>query len=245
MYVVPRFNTKSQRRSELLVSMGQLFGESGGFGWFLEQVRSKERWCPIEQLSAMVGIVGNLHEALHREFAFEFVPGFFEAVRANMEGSPDANLRNFSQQRVEDVVVGVGLALKRVFSLKEKNEMVGRLEMSVAIRCFKSEFLERKIQGLKLIQDLIKRTKEWAIQNSDLKFLTIQVMVDWVNENTVFESLYQSNSYMIQRSSDFLKFMLEEKLVAHSQLKMICDRARTTSELEDKQAIYKVLKDAS
>ena len=41
-------------------------------------------------------------------------------------------------------------------------------------------------------------------------------MVDWINENKIFEGLYveKTNSHLIQRSSDFLKFMLDEKLVS-------------------------------
>lgn len=41
------------------------------------------------------------------------------------------------------MLVCLGLVLKRVYSLKEKNEMVDGLEMEIAMRCFKSEFLER------------------------------------------------------------------------------------------------------
>jgi ubiquitin carboxyl-terminal hydrolase 34 len=78
--------------------------------------------------------------------------------------------------------------------------------------------------------------------NSDLKYLNVQLIVDWVNENRVFESIYtsQNNSYIVQRSSDFLKFMLDEKLVSMQQLEMIVKSAKK-GEIEDKQAIYKVL----
>lgn len=75
------------------------------------------------------------------------------------------------------------------------------MDMEIAMRCFKSEFLERQIHGLKAIQDLIRRTKETQLSmaNSDLKYLNVQLIVDWVNENGVFESIYtsQNNSYIV------------------------------------------------
>lgn len=45
----------------------------------------------------------------------------------------------------------MGLLLKRVYSLKEKTEMIDKIDMQIAIMCFNSDFLERKLQGLKAI----------------------------------------------------------------------------------------------
>jgi len=39
----------------------------------------------------------------------------------------------------------MGLLLKRVFSLKEKTEMIDKLEMQISLKCFNSDFLERKL----------------------------------------------------------------------------------------------------
>jgi ubiquitin carboxyl-terminal hydrolase 34 len=72
------------------------------------------------------------------------------------------------------------------------------------------------------------------MSSSDLKYLTIQLVVDWINENRVFESLYKEsgNVYLIQRSSEFLKFMLEEKLVSMEQLKMILGKFKQCEQEE-------------
>lgn len=65
--------------------------------------------------------------------------------------SPDSNLRNFSTQRIQESLLNLGLIAKRYYSLKEKTEMIDKLDMDLAIKCLKSEFLERKLQGLKSI----------------------------------------------------------------------------------------------
>jgi hypothetical protein len=62
---------------------------------------------------------------------------------------------------------------------------------------------------------LIRRAKEMVLSNSDLRYVKVELIVDWINENKVFESIYKKNvSHIIQRSADFLKFMIEEKLVS-------------------------------
>lgn len=43
-----------------------------------------------------------MHEMLHREFVYEYVPKVLEAVQKNLLNSPDSNLRNFSYQRISE-----------------------------------------------------------------------------------------------------------------------------------------------
>ena len=53
-------------------------------------------------------------------------------------------------------------------------------------------------------------------------------MVDWINENKIFDGLYveKTNSHLIQRSSDFLKFMLDEHLVSKENMEMVWASAK-------------------
>ena len=160
VFAVPRFNSKNLRRSNLQVRLIQVFGENGGFDLFLERMSDKQKWCPIDQLHNMLVTIGQMHEMLHRRFAVAYAPRLTDAVVFNLMNSPDNNLRNFSTQRIQESLQALGLVAKRYYSLKEKTEMIDRLDMDLAIKCFKSEFLERKLQGLKQIQELIKKAKE-------------------------------------------------------------------------------------
>ena len=92
-----------------------------------------------------------MNEILHRSFCYEYVPKLWDAVRHNLLHSPDSNLRNFTTQKISDSLNSIGQLLKRVYSLKEKTEMIDKLEMQISLKCFNSDFLERKLQGLKSI----------------------------------------------------------------------------------------------
>lgn len=84
------------------------------------------------------------------------------------------------------------------------------------------------------------------MENSDIKFLSIQIMVEWLNEKKIFESLYvnTTNSHLVQRSAEFFKFMLDEKLITQDHINMMWAGVNK-GETEHKLAIYKLFKDVS
>jgi hypothetical protein len=106
-----------------MVELIQTFGQMGAFQLLLERVQNVQQWCAIEQAHLYTVIIGNMHEMLHRKFAQQFIPLFWESIHNNVLNSPDSNLRNFTSQRITDIVTATGNLLKRVYSLKEKTEV--------------------------------------------------------------------------------------------------------------------------
>lgn len=51
--------------------------------------------------------------------------------------------------------------------------MVENFTLDVALMCFKSDYLEKRIQGLKMLQEITKQIK----QSKSIKHLTIDYMV--------------------------------------------------------------------
>ena len=85
--------------------------------------------------------------------------------------------------------------------------------MRVALMCFNSDFLERKLQGLKQIQKILQDAKYAAGQQ---QHYSIDQLSAWVDQNHIFEKLYgaQGHIQLIQRSGDFLKFMINENMLS-------------------------------
>ena len=123
IYAVPRFNTRNQRKSQLMIDLIQEFGQNGGFELFHNRISSTNPWCPIDVVHPMLVILGNIHEQLTRNFCYSYVPALWDHVQNNLLNSPDSNLRNFSSQKISECLNGLGLVLKRVYSLKEKAEV--------------------------------------------------------------------------------------------------------------------------
>ncbi|CAD8116913.1 unnamed protein product [Paramecium sonneborni] len=245
-YAVPRFQTKYTRKSAVVCEMINEFGRAGLFSYILDQIQNK---CTIDFLHSYVVVIYNFQELLHRQFVQTYIPQLFDAVQNNILSSPDNNLRNFSSQKIIDILQALSNLLKRVHPLQKRQEMIDRLDLDIAYKCFTSDFLERKIQGLKAIQELIKKTKDqynqYGIQEWQ-KQAAIQMILEWLNEKKIFETLYvgSGNSHLVQRSAEFFRFLIEEKMISINNLKEIWNSLEK-AEYEHKLAIFKLFKDVS
>ncbi|CAD8084108.1 unnamed protein product [Paramecium sonneborni] len=245
-YAVPRFQTKQARRSTVICEMINEFGKNGLFQYILDQIINK---CTIDFLHSYMVVLNNFQEMLNRQFVLTYVPKLFDAVQNNILLSADNNLRNFSSQKIIEILQALSNLLKRVFALQKRQEMIDRLDLDIAYKCFTSDFLERKIQGLKAIQELIKKTKDQYNQygmQEQQKQQAIQMILEWLNEKKIFESLYvgSGNSHLVQRSAEFFKFLIEEKMISINNFKEIWNSLEK-AEYEHKLAIFKLFKDVS
>ncbi|CAD8119650.1 unnamed protein product [Paramecium sonneborni] len=245
-YAIPRFYTKQTRRSIVLTQMINDFGNHGLFQFILQSIQSK---CTIDFLHVYMQILNNIHEMLHKQFVINYIPNLYIAVQNNILQSADNNLRNFTTQKITDVLYALNNLMKRIYPIQKRSEIIDRLDFDIAFKCFNSDFLERKIQGLKAIQELIKRTKDLYIQygmQESQKQAAIQMILEWLNQKKIFESLYvgSGNSHLVQRSAEFFKFLIEEKMIGIQNLKEIWNNL-DKAEYEHKLAIHKLFKDVS
>jgi len=111
-------------KSTFIMKLVNTFGEKGGFDKILERIDNTEKWAPIEVVSVMVTLIGNLHSILHRDFALEYIPKLQAAVWRNLLKSPENNIRNFTKERIDNIIQAFDALLKRVYSLPEKNEVI-------------------------------------------------------------------------------------------------------------------------
>lgn len=80
-------------------------------------------------------------------------------MKSNLLNSPEWNIRNFSKEAIEVLQMKLPELLKRVYSIAEKDNMINELLLDIAWTCFDSNFLDKKILGIKLIQDIMKQAK--------------------------------------------------------------------------------------
>ena len=110
-------------KSTFMVNMINNFGELGGFQKILDRIQHTENWAPIELVSPLIGVIGNMSPLLHKEFAYEYLPKLKEAIWKNLLQSPESNIRNFTKDRLEDILQGLDVILKRVYTVAESNEV--------------------------------------------------------------------------------------------------------------------------
>jgi hypothetical protein len=74
--------------------------------------------------------------------------------------------------------------------------------------CLKSSFLERRIQGIKDLNMVIKNNKMFSF-----KSLTSEFLINWMEANGVFSILFDSKKthmQLVQRTSEIIKLLLQE-----------------------------------
>lgn len=54
-------------------------------------------------------------------------------------------MRNFNKEKIDIIVINMGELLKRTNSVAKKNEIINEFNLEIALICFESEFLERKL----------------------------------------------------------------------------------------------------
>lgn len=151
----------------------------------LERIKDTQNWAPIELVSLLLTVLGQISALLHREFVQEYIPALKETVWKNILQSPDSNIRNFTKERLDDILQALDCLFKRVYPASLRHEvcyilefniisfqLLETLNLEVCALCFDSNFLERKIQGLKSIMEMIK-----CLKLSNLKHTTTDSLV--------------------------------------------------------------------
>lgn len=91
---------------------------------------------------------------------------------------------------MQSMLFDLGMLIKRHFSIDEKKEWINVLALELAKRCLRSEYLERKIQGLKGLEDYIK-----VLQNEN-EYKDKQVFLNWLDQEEIFQEIYGPRTHV-------------------------------------------------
>lgn len=91
--------------------------------------------------------------------------------------------------------------------------------------CLKSSFLERRIQGIRDLNTIIKNNRMYS-----QKSFTAQYLIQWIVDNGVFLLLFdpkQTHLQLVQRTDDVLKLLLTENSLSIEVLEMFWALSKT------------------
>ena len=125
----------SECKSTFLVGVMNRLGKMGVYDTILRKISDTQNWCPIDLVYNYIEGLGNLHALFLKQYASEYIPKLKEAVFNNILKSPDANLRNFSKEKIEAICKGMSKLLKRVMSVDEKCYVIFIVNDCLIFRC--------------------------------------------------------------------------------------------------------------
>jgi hypothetical protein len=238
IFAVPR---KDGCKSIFLVELVQSIGEKGGWDRVIERMNNEKNWMPIDVMSAIVNMIGQVYGIFHRDFAYELFPKVREALYKSILTSPTENISNFTKERMDDILKALDPILKRIVSVPEKNDFIENLNLEICSICFGAEFLDRRLQGLKTLLEMIRN-----VRYGSSKLITGDALKKFINSHNIFSKIYGSKGHveLVKRSSDFLRYMVTEGMLTTEYLDNVWE-STTKGDVETKLQIYKIFNDIS
>ena len=95
----------------------------------------------------------------HKEFITEYGPKVIELSKRKLRESPEKDFRDVRRERIEGIVKGIDNILRRLENKEEREKQTEILKLEVIMMCLKSTFLERRIQGIRDLNVIIKNVR--------------------------------------------------------------------------------------
>ena len=123
----------------------------------------------------------------------------------------------------------------------EKEASAKELEifkLEMCKKCLESEFLERRIQGIRDLNTIIKNNTIFNHKQFEATFL-----VQWMTEHNIFDIIWVSkrtHAQLVERSNDIWRLLLKEKLMTTEHLQMFWELTLIPGY---KSVVYEIIKE--
>ena len=158
-----------------------------------------------------------------------------------MLNSPEATIKNFKKETIEAIVHKLNDLLKRSLTWDEREKTISELNLNIAIMCLKSQNLERRIHGIKVIDDIIKEMKYQSSFNTS-NFSASQ-LIEWVRDNKVLDIVFNTKNnfhpQIVQRTNSIIEYLLIHKNFTEEDLNKIWDVSSQDEEIM--KEVYKII----
>lgn len=232
-YCMPRDN---KSRSKYLVRNINRFATAGHFDTILRLIREE---CSFEAYFGLIDFCGRLSPFYHRSFCLDFIPKLIETAMEYLLNASDSQIRGFSKEKITVICGHFEALYKRLYTIQGKNEKMEQFHLAYALKCFQSQYLERRIQGLRTILDVLKTCK-----SPQMRTILPEALAKWILGNRLLEGIFgpQGHVQLVQRSGEILQLLLQEDALNPKHLQLIWSVAERNDE-DSKLAVYHVLSD--
>jgi hypothetical protein len=114
------------------------------------------------------------------------------------------------------------------------------LRLELANKSLKSTYLERRIQGIRDLNQVIKNNTLYMSS----KTFTTEFLIDWMTSNEVFKTIWdnrKTHQQLVQRSNEIFKLLLKEDRLDEPLLKLFWSLTKSDYQAE----IYTIIRDTS
>jgi ubiquitin carboxyl-terminal hydrolase 34 len=195
VYAVPRLRKCT---SSLFINIINLFGHLKGYDLILQclekQDNSKyEDDFDLNTLAILMQIVSIPFLVYHKDFIVEYGPQFVSVCKRRMKEAPEKSLRDVRREKIDAIIKSVDNLQRRLIQKEEREKETEVLRLEVSLMCLKSNYLERRIQGIRDLNQIIKNNRMMSI-----KSFTPHFLIEWMQTNEVFNILFDTKKTHLQ-----------------------------------------------
>ena len=171
-----------------------------------------------------IQLLSSISVMFYKPFADQYIKDVNEAVYEFVfKNNTESNIRQLNKEKLDNIYNSLGDMLKRIYPVGIKNNLIEEYQLQLSLLCFKSEILEKQLQGLKQICEILKNAKQQVNNNSNNKKLNTLKQQQWLTENKIFDLLFNVTQHdlLIKKAGDLIKFMVQESILNESHLEKI------------------------
>ena len=228
-------------KSYLLIECLNLFGSQGGYDKMLDIMNDRENPIDFTLLAHYMDCIGKVFPMYHRDFVKTFASDVKTAVENAILNAPEASIRNVRREKIDGIISKLNDLLKRIYTYDQRDTEIEHLNLSIILMCLKSNFLERRIQGIKGLSEALKNIK-FTMTNK----ISAEFMKQWLSDHKILEIIFDQKNYhvqIIQRSKEILKFLIVENSLGDAELSMFWKA--TEFDDETRREMFKIIHEVS
>ena len=244
MWAVPR--PRACQSSEYMRHIN-LFAHAGGLDSILNVIETAEisekeekrlGGFNLRALAILLSTFSVPTAVYHKDVIAEYGPKVIEASKKRVLNAPDIALREANGETLEAIISGIDRLLRRLVVRSEREREIAALRRSVALLCLNSSYLERRIQGIRELGQLIRTTRAQPSSQSGKE------LVEWMRAEGVFDVLFdrrKTHAQLVQRCDEVLKLLLNEDMLDLGLLEQFWGLTKTEMRLD----AYKIISTCS
>lgn len=203
-----------------------------------EEPSDKPNGFNLWVLAILLSLASLPAQVYHKQVIADYAPKLIECGRNRLLQAPDRALRDVRREAIEGIVKAVDSLGRRLADRAERDKQTELLKLEVALLCLKSSYMERRIQGIRDLNIVIRNNRIYTSKFSG------KYLVDWMLEKGVFGILFDAKKthlQLVQRCEEVLRLLLQEDALSPELLQEFWSLTKTDMRTE----AYKIIQACS
>jgi ubiquitin carboxyl-terminal hydrolase 9/24 len=210
--------------------------KNGGIEKFLKLLGIKEKPCSGDTIYCIFYILNQILPFFHKDYLKEIGITLKSNIFEYLNTISEKEMRNLKKETTDYIFKVLKTVLNFTEGADQRNKLLENINLNLSIKLLKTTFLDKRIQAVKTIMDIIK-----SMKNDPSKK---EFMLKLIDDSQIFNEIYGKNSHiqLIIKSKDLLEVLLIDDKLSEEQIEMIWS-ATKKGDLEGKLNVLKMLKD--